>query len=405
MFFGDLNMDLPMNLDAASSGFAMNEILKGVDYMDLQEIRKDIDKIDNEITRLFEERMKLTYQVAAYKIENGKKVFDKQREDEKLQTLSKLGKDDFQKQAIRELFLQIMSISRKKQYTLVKEEKEGLLTTWKELPKGFKKVACFGDIGSYTEQAMEEFFGKEDIEEIHKKTFDGVIEALESGETDYGVLPIENSSTGGISDIYDLLVKSDAYIIGEYEMKVNQALIGIPGAKVEQIRKVYSHEQGIMQSKAFLAKYPNMEVEVYESTSGSVRRVKEEGDITHAAIGSERAAKYYGLEILQSDINQESNNSTRFIIITRQKVCMESGKKISICFEVAHESGTLYNMLAHFIFNNLSMTKIESRPIEGKKWEYRFFVEFEGNLKDAGVQNALHGLKEEANAFYLFGNF
>lgn len=398
-------MDLPMNSDAASGGFTMNEILKGVGYMDLQEIRKDIDKIDNEITRLFEERMKLTYQVAAYKIENGKKVFDKQREDEKLQTLSKLGKDDFQKQAIRELFLQIMSISRKKQYTLVKEEKEGLFTTWRELPKGTKKVACFGDIGSYTEQAMEEFFGKEDIEEIHKKTFDGVIKALEIGEADYGVLPIENSSTGGISDIYDLLVKSDAYIIGEHEIKVNQALIGIPGTKVEKIRKVYSHEQGIMQSKAFLAKYPDMEVEVYESTSGSVRRVKEEGDAAHAAIGSERAAKYYGLEILQFDINQESNNSTRFIIITRQKVCMESGKKISICFEIAHESGTLYNMLAHFIFNNLNLTKIESRPIEGKKWEYRFFVEFEGNLKDAGVQNALQGLKEEANAFYLFGNF
>lgn len=374
--------------------------------MDLQEIRKDIDKIDEEIVRLFEERMKLTYQVAAYKIEHEKKVFDKQRENEKLQTLSKLGKDDFHKQAIKELFLQIMSISRKKQYTLVKKEnKEAEFVSWKVLPEGMKKVACFGDNGSYTEQAMEEFFGKEDIEGINQKTFAGVIEALKSGEADYGVLPIENSSTGGISDIYDLLVKSDAYIIGEHEIKVDQTLIGIPGTKIEKIRKVYSHEQGIMQCKSFLEKYPDMEVEVYESTSGSVRRVKEEGDSTHAAISSERAANYYGLEVLQANINQESNNSTRFIIITRQKACMEFGKKISICFEVAHESGTLYNMLAHFIFNNLNLTKIESRPIEGKKWEYRFFVEFEGNLRDAGVQNALHGIKEEANAFYLFGNF
>ncbi|MBD5087493.1 MAG: prephenate dehydratase [Clostridiales bacterium] len=374
--------------------------------MDLQEIRKDIDKIDREISHLFEERMKLTYQVAAYKIENGKKVFDKQREDEKLQVLSELGKDDFQKQAIRELFLQIMSISRKKQYTLVKEEqKDRLLTAWKEFPKGFKKVACFGDKGSYTEQAMEEFFGDDDIEGINKKTFSEVIEALQSGEVDYGVLPIENSSTGGISDIYDLLVKSNAYIIGEHEIKVEQALIGIPGTPIDKIRKVFSHEQGIMQCKNFLKQYPDMEVEVYESTSGSVRRVKEEGDSTHAAISSERAAKYYGLEVLQANINQESNNSTRFIIITKQRVCMESGKKISICFEIAHESGTLYNMLAHFIFNGLNLTKIESRPIEGKKWEYRFFVEFEGNLKEPGVQNALQGLKEESNAFYLFGNF
>lgn len=374
--------------------------------MDLQEIRKDIDGIDKEITRLFEERMALTYQVAAYKIENGKQVYDKQREDEKLQVLSALGKDDFHKQAIRELFLQIMSISRKKQYTLVKEQdSEKLLTPIKVLPKGKKKIACFGDKGSYTEQAMEEFFGKEEIEGINQKTFAGVMDALKNGEVDYGVLPIENSSTGGISDIYDLLVKSDAYIIGEHEVKVDQALIGMPGTRLSEIKKVYSHEQGIMQCRNFLKEYPNMEVEVYESTSGSVRKVKEDGDCMQAAIGSERAAKYYGLEVLQSNINQESNNSTRFIIITRQKVCMEEGKKISICFEVAHESGTLYNMLAHFIFNGLNLTKIESRPIEGKKWEYRFFVEFEGNLRDAGVQNALRGLQAEANAFYLFGNF
>lgn len=373
--------------------------------MDLQEIRKDIDKIDEEITRLFEERMKLTYEVAAYKIENGKKVFDKQREDEKLQTLSNLGKDDFHKQAIRELFLHIMSISRKKQYTLVKGENDGLFSPWRELPKGTKKVACFGAKGSYAEQAMEEFFEGEEIEGIHKNTFAGVIEALRNGEVDYGVLPIENSSTGGISDIYDLLVKSDAYIIGEHELKINQALIGMPGAEINKIRKVYSHEQGIMQSRGFLAEYPDIKTEVYESTSASVRRVKEEGNVAHAAIGSERAAKFYGLEVLRSKINQEANNSTRFIVITRQRVYMESGKKISICFEVAHESGTLYNMLAHFIFNNLNLTKIESRPIEGKKWEYRFFVEFEGNFRDAGVQNALQGLKEEANTFYLFGNF
>lgn len=374
--------------------------------MDLQEIRKDIDKIDRQLTELFEKRMELTNQVAAYKIENGKRVYDKQREDEKLQTLSALGEDDFQKQAIRELFQQIMSISRKKQYTLVKEtDKEVFLAPLKKLPGGEKRVACFGEKGSYTEQAMEEFFGNEEIEGINKKTFDGVIEALKNGEVDYGVLPIENSSTGGISDIYDLLVKSDAYIIGEHEVKVNQALIGIPGTDISNIKKVYSHEQGILQCRDFLGQYPDMEMEVYESTSASVRRVKEEGDATHAAIGSERAAKYYGLEVLQANINQEANNSTRFIIITRQKVYMEEGKKVSICFEVAHESGTLYNMLAHFIFNGLNLTKIESRPIEHKKWEYRFFVEFEGNLGDSGVQNALRGLKEEANAFYLFGNF
>ena len=375
--------------------------------MDLGLIRNDIDKIDKEIVDLFEKRMKLTYDVAAFKIENGKPVYDKKREEEKLDTLSGLSEDTFNKQAIRELFTQIMSISRKKQYTLVKGEElqtEGL-TAMDEIPKGNKKVACFGEKGSYTEQAMEEFFGTNNIEGMNKHTFKEVIDALETGEADYGVLPIENSSTGGIDDIYDLLVKSHAYIIGEHVVKVDQALIGLPGAKIEDIRKVYSHQQGILQCREFLTQYPNIETEEYKSTSGSVKKVQTEQEPTHAAIGSERAAKYYGLEVLQSNINQESNNSTRFIIITNQKVYRKEGKKVSICFELAHESGSLYNMLSNFIFNQLNLTQIESRPIENKKWEYRFFLEFEGNLEDAAVQNALRGVKQEANNFYLFGNF
>lgn len=374
--------------------------------LDLNEIRKEIDKIDGELTRLFEERMKLTYQVAAYKIENGKKVYDKEREDSKLETLSGYTEDPFNKQAIRELFSQIMSISRRKQYTLVKQDEsecEGLVPI-EDLPVGRKKVACFGDRGSYTEQAMFSFFGP-DTEGIYKHSFKDVMEALHKGEVEYGVLPIENSSTGGINDIYDLLVKSQAFIIGEQEVKVEQALIGMPGTKIEDIRKVYSHQQGILQCRPFLSHYPAIQTEEFESTSASVKKVAEDKIPSQAAIGSGRAAALYGLEVLQPNINEESNNSTRFIIITNQRVYRKNGKKISICFEVKHESGTLYNMLANFMFNKLNLTQIESRPIENKKWEYRFFVEFEGNLEDAGVQNALRGVKQEATVFHLFGCF
>ena len=374
--------------------------------LDLNEIRKEIDKIDGDLTRLFEERMKLTYQVAAYKIENGKKVYDKEREDSKLETLSGLTEDSFNKQAIRELFSQIMSISRRKQYTLVKQDEnecEGL-TPIETLPKGRKKVACFGERGSYTEQAMFSFFG-EDTEGVYKRSFKDVMDALHKGEVEYGVLPIENSSTGGINDIYDLLVKSQAYIIGEQEVKVEQALIGMPGTKIEDIQKVYSHQQGILQCRSFLSQYPNIQAEEFESTSASVKKIAEDKIPSQVAIGSGRAAALYGLEVLQSNINEESNNSTRFIIITNQKVYCKNGKKVSICFEVKHESGTLYNMLANFMFNKLNLTQIESRPIENKKWEYRFFVEFEGNLEDAGVQNALRGIKQEATVFHLFGCF
>ena len=374
--------------------------------MDLQLIRKDIDKIDKEIVELFEKRMKLTYDVAAFKIETGKKVYDKQREEEKLEVLSGLTEDTFNKQAIRELFTQIMAISRKKQYSLVKEEDfdTECLVPLEELPKGKKKVACFGERGSYTEQAMEEFFGPE-IEGINKKTFKEVMDALDQGEAEYGVLPIENSSTGGITDIYDLLVNSNKCIIGEHVVKVDQALIGLPGTKLEQVHTVFSHEQGILQCRAFLEQHPHIKTKAFGSTSGSVKKVKEDGDFGQVAIGSERAARYYDLEVLQSNINADKENSTRFIVITNQKVYMKKGKKISICFELKHESGSLYRMLSHFLFNDLSLTKIESRPIENRAWEYRFFLEFEGNLEDASVQNVMRGVKEEANNVYMFGNF
>ena len=376
------------------------------EYMDLQLIRQDIDKIDKEITRLFEERMKLTYEVAAFKIENGKKVYDKEREDSKLETLSGLTEDSFNQQAIRELFSQIMSISRRKQYTLVKhDEKECQgLSPMECLPEGEKKVACFGEPGSYTEQAMEEFFGG-DARGVYKNTFKGVMDALKSGEVEYGVLPIENSSTGSITDIYDLLIGSEAYIIGEHEVKVEQALIGLPGTPLEDITRVYSHEQGIKQCASFLEQHPNMKTYVYDSTSAGVKKVAEDKEPCQAAIGSRRAAEYYNLQVLQADINERSNNCTRFIVITQKPVYAKYGKKMSICFGVKHESGTLYNMLANFMFNHLNLTRIESRPIENRKWEYHFFVEFEGNIEEAGVQNALRGIMQEASDFYLFGCF
>ncbi len=374
--------------------------------MDLKVIREEIDKIDNEMVRLFQERMKRTLEVAAFKIENGKAVYDKEREDAKLDAVADLVADPFTKQAVRELFFQIMTISRKKQYTLVDNQTVdcGGFVPMEEMAAGMKKVACFGERGSYTEEAMDTYFSNQ-VEAVYKSTFQGVIEALENGEVEYGVLPIENSSTGSISDIYDLLVKSNTAIIGEQEVKVDQALIGMAGTDLSKVTKVYSHEQGILQCKTFLSRYPNMKCITFDSTSASVKKIAEEKDATQVAIGSVRAAKVYGLEVLQEKINGQSNNTTRFIVVTNKRVYNPKGKKVSLCFEVQHESGSLYQILSHFAYNHLNLTQIESRPIENKKWEYRFFVEFDGNILDAGVQNALRGIRQEASAVYLFGCF
>lgn len=376
-----------------------------IGMVDLLKSREEIDRIDKQIVSLFEERMNIAKNVAEYKISVGKKVYDKQREEEKLRTLGKLASNEFNRCAVEELFTQIMSISRKLQYTMVKSE--GIADTFqciKQLPITKEtKVVFFGQEGTYTQQCMEDYFGTE-VDSFNELTFRKVMEAVKEGRADYGVLPIENSSTGGITDIYDLLVEYDNYLIGEHVVKIQNALLGLPGATVENLRTVYSHPQPLLQCAKFLDEHSYIERKEYLSTAASAKKVKEDGDLTQAAIGSMKAAQCYGLEILKESINKDDTNCTRFIIIANQKIYLENANKVSICFELPHKSGTLYNMLSHFIYNNLNMVKIESRPINGKNFEYRFFVDVEGNLQDAGVINALRGIKEEASVVRILGN-
>jgi chorismate mutase/prephenate dehydratase len=375
--------------------------------IDLQKSREEIDKVDRKIVDLFEHRMQLTKNVAEYKIQTGKKVFDKEREIEKLTTLKELASNDFNSHGIQELFTQIMSMSRKLQYGLISANGFELPFTEVDNLNASKttKVVCFGVKGSYTEQAMEEYFGNE-INSFYAPSFKKVMQAINEGEADYGVLPIENTSTGGISDIYDLLVSFDNYIIGEHVVKIEHALLGLPNAKIEDIRNVYSHPQGLMQCSKYIENNKQLNpIESSNSTADNAKKILEDGDITQGAIASKRAGSYYGLKVLAESINHENTNSTRFIIITNKKEFIKNANKISICFELPHESGSLYNMLSHFIYNNLNMTKIESRPLEGRNFEYRFFVDFVGNLNDAGVKNALYGIKEEAMSLKVLGNY
>ncbi|SHJ82841.1 chorismate mutase [Anaerocolumna jejuensis DSM 15929] len=374
--------------------------------IDLQDSRDEIDKVDKEIVRLFEHRMKLAKDVAEYKIQTGKKVYDKEREEAKIASLKALAGNDFNRHGIEELFIQIMSMSRKMQYSLINEKDMGIpFEEIDALPvDSATKVVWFGVEGSYTEQAFKEYFGEE-VRAFNAATFKEVMEKVKDGSADYGVLPIENTSTGGITDIYDLLIEYDNSIMGEHILKVNHVLLGLPKAELKDITKVYSHPQGILQCNKFLEANPQIKPVEYESTSGGAKKVYMDGDITQAAIAGKQTAEIYGLKILKDNINHECNNSTRFIVIGKNKKYKRAAKKVSICFELPHESGSLYNMLSHFIYNNLNMTKIESRPLEGKTFEYRFFVDFEGNLKDAGVRNALYGIKEEAIMLKILGNY
>jgi chorismate mutase/prephenate dehydratase len=229
------------------------------------------------------------------------------------------------------------------------------------------------------------------------------MQAVKEESVDFGVLPIENSSTGTLSDIFDLLSEYNNFIIGEHLVKIEHNLWGIPGAEITDIRKVYSHRQGLLQCAGFLKNHSEFEQIEKGSTAGCARFILEEKDITQAAIASRRAGEAYGLKLLCASIHDEDHNSTRFIVICNKKMYQKGAERTSICFELPHKSGSLYHMLSHFIYNNINMTKIESRPIAGKAFAYRFFVDIEGSLDAPAVKNALHCIKEEAIEMKILG--
>lgn len=375
--------------------------------MDLLDLRKEIDAVDKQIVELYEKRMDIASQVADYKIAAGKKVFDKQREDEKLNEIKKLAHSDFNRVGLEELFSQLMSMSRKLQYQKLAEAGAAGQLPFIKIDSIDKKNArvCFqGAAGSYSEEAMMQFFG-EDVNSIPVDTFRDAMALLEEGSADYAVLPIENSTAGIVSEIYDLLAEYEHYIIGEQIIKIKHCLLGVPGAELSDIKTVYAHPQALMQSARFLNDHSSIKQVGLKNNAFAAKKVAEDGDKTQAAIASARAAKVYGLDIIKEGVNSEDSNSTRFIIVTNQKVFLKDAGKISLCLEIPHAAGTLYRLMSHFIYNNLNMTKIESRPIEDRNWEYRFFIDFDGNLADSAVKNALRGLREEARMLRILGNY
>ena len=374
--------------------------------MDLGELRQGLDEIDAQIVELYEKRMDICAQVAEYKIENGKKVFDRVREQEKLQKVRSLTHNEFNGLGVQELFEQIMSMSRKLQYRLISEKGgQGKLPFIgvDDLDTKKARVVFQGAEGAYSQMAMMQYFG-ESIQSFHVDSFRDAMSAIDEGSADFAVLPIENSTAGIVNEIYDLLVEFENYIVGEQIIRIEHCLLGVPGAQISDIKTVYSHPQSLMQSAKFLADHPWQQISM-QNNAFAARKVANEQDKSQVAIASALAGQIYGLEVLKQGVNQSGTNSTRFIIVTNQKIFRKDASKVSICFEVPHESGSLYHMLSHFIYNNLNMTKIESRPIEDRNWEYRFFVDFEGNLADSAVKNALRGLRDEARNMKILGNY
>ena len=376
---------------------------------DLRDIRVEIDQVDKEILNLFNKRMELACQVAEYKIATGKQVYDKEREDAKLEKLSSYVDDDFSEQAVKELYTQIMSISRKKQFAIMQEKGVSFETGFSRVDSfDFSDaVVCFQGVqGAYSQLAMLAFFDDEMKESFHVDLWRDAMEAISTGKADYAVLPIENSLAGSIEENFDLLSEYNVAIIGEQILKVDHALLGIKGSKIQDIKTVYSHPKAIAQCENYIRNYHiDWDVKNLRNTAMSAQKIHDDGDKTQAAIGSKYNAVLYDLDILEESIQDDKNNETRFIIVSKDKKYRKTANKISICLEISHQPGSLYRILSNLIFNGINMNRIESRPIKGVNWQYRFFIDMDGNLDDEAVRNALTGLKEECVSIRVLGNY
>ena len=373
----------------------------------LEELREQLDQLDDKIAELYEERMEVCARVGEYKIQAGRKVFDRQREKEKLADVASKVKGEFNRKGIQELYQQLMSMSRKLQYQqLVAAGALGRLPFIQvdSLDKKNARVVFQGTEGAYSQAAMQQFFGN-DVNNFHVRTFREAMEAIEEGSADYAVLPIENSSAGPVNEMYDLLDEFENYIVAETILPVVHTLSGLPGAKISDIQRVYSKAEALMQTSRFLEDHSDWQKISVVNTAIAAKKVLKEQDMTQGAVCSAYAAKVHGLSVLVEGINDDPDNCTRFIVVTNQKIYLKNASKISIRFELPHQSGSLYGILSHFIYNDLNMTKIESRPIKGKQWEYRFFVDFEGNMEDGAVKNAIRGLREETRNLKILGNY
>lgn len=266
------------------------------------------------------------------------------------------------------------------------------------------KVGFQGVEGAFSHEALIEYFGKE-VKASCYSSFRHIFEALNQGQIKYGILPLENSSTGGISEVYDLLGEFGFYIVGERCIKVDHNLLGVRGSKVSEIKEVYSHLQGFMQSKDYFDSHSEWQLIPYHNTARSALYISRENLKSKACVASKSAAEIYGLNILKENINDSSNNYTRFIVISKEMELKSNNEKVTIVTTLSHEVGSLYKVLKFFADNNSNLFKIESRPILGKPWEYSFYIDFQGNMLSESTKNIFKEIEAYELNYKFLGNY
>ena len=267
------------------------------------------------------------------------------------------------------------------------------------------KIAFQGEPGAYSETAVLENYGDVQVTAVPCKTFEQVFATVTAGECDYGFIPIENSLAGSIHQNYDLLIRNSLWVVGEHLLRISHCLIGKPGSKLKQITKVISHPQALAQCEQYLQQLPGITFEPVYDTAGSVKMVRDQPEMSLASIASKRAAELYGMQILAEQIEDNPANFTRFLIIGRDPVQPVKEAKTSIVFTLKNQPGSLFRALSVFALRDIDLTKIESRPLVGKPWEYLFYIDLLGSTLDPVVDRALGHLGEYAGLLRILGSY
>lgn len=374
----------------------------------LADLRRRIDELDVEIERAFIERMGTARRIGEIKAESGRATLDPNRERDVLNAVRRRAPEELAEHAAH-LFRQMMMMSRAYQDAtrpkgsgLAQKIREATDATAKIFPKE-ATVACQGVEGAYSQIACRRLFAYPDIR--YCASFEDVVLAVESGECRYGVLPIENSSYGSVVDVYDLMKRYEFFIVRALKLRIQHDLLAKPGTKLEDIREVFSHGQAIGQCGRFLRARPEIKVSPCANTAVAAKMVAESEDIAAAAISSRECAQLYGLETLSSEISDSDSNYTRFICISKELEIYPGACRTSMMTELEHRPGSLAELLSKFALFGMNMTKIESRPIPGRDFEFKFYFEIEAPVYSDDLMTLLDDLSSNTESFKYLGSY
>lgn len=376
--------------------------------MNLDKARSQINGINDEMLKLFLERMELSSHVAKAKAQMGKAIFDAKRERDILDKITVQAGPDMDIYA-RRFFENLFSLSRTFQAeelfkeTAFTKEVEAAVAAAPNLPPQRGTVACCGIFGSNAQMACDKLLPLSQI--LYVNSFQAVFDAVEEGLAQFGVLPIENSSNGSVKEVYDLLERKHCYIVRGTKQWISHDLLAKEGTRLEDIHTVYSHPQALGQCSEFFAQYPHIKLEPYTNTAMAAQMVAQSEDAGIAAVAAPQCAQLYGLQAVRRSIQNNDNNYTRFICITKDLAVYPGANKISIVTTASHTPGGLGSLLTKFGNMGINLTKIESRPIQGHNFEFLFYLDLEASLVDPRVRSLLAELHESQDKFRLLGNY